>query len=70
MAGLKDRLLHPFTRELPAHTEGVHEGNARGNYERQEGHLPDGTSTAQRSTGVNSEGQNPIDPRSPNLSPP
>jgi hypothetical protein len=55
--------------DLPAHTPGVPQGNARGNYEKQEGHLPDGRSTARRSTGVNPKAMEPIDPRMPNLSP-
>ena len=55
--------------EKPAHTAGVQQGNAVGNYEKQPGHLPDGRSTAQRSTGVNSKAMEPIDPRMPNLSP-
>jgi hypothetical protein len=54
----------------PSHTPGVPEGNAPGNYERQRGHLPKGKSTAARSTGINAEARNPIDPRMPNLSPP
>jgi hypothetical protein len=33
------------------------------------GHLPDGKATAERSTGVNPDERNPIDPNSPNLSP-
>ncbi len=41
---------------LPAHTPGVKQGNAQGNYEKQAGHLPDGRSTAERSTGINPEG--------------
>lgn len=53
----------------PAHTKGVREGNAPGNYEHEPGHLPDGRSTARRSTGINPEARNPIDPRMPNLSP-
>ena len=53
-----------------AHTRGIFEGNAEGDYERMEGHLPDGRSTSRRSTGVNAEAQNPIDPKMPNLSPP
>ncbi len=53
----------------PAHTPGVKEGNAPGAYEREVGHLPDGRSTAERSTGVNPGPKNPIDPRMPNLSP-
>jgi hypothetical protein len=56
--------------DLSAHTSGVKQGNSRGNYEKQPGHLPDGRSTARRSTGVNSKAKNPILPGMPNLSPP
>ena len=28
--------------DLPSHTEGVPQGNAKGNYEKMDGHLPDG----------------------------
>jgi hypothetical protein len=55
--------------DLPAHTPGIAQGNSRGNYEKQEGHLPDGRSTAERSTGVNPDAMEPIDPSMPNLSP-
>jgi hypothetical protein len=55
--------------DLPAHTRGITQGNARGNYEKQEGHRPDGRSTAKRSTGVNADAMEPIDPSMPNLSP-
>jgi hypothetical protein len=55
--------------DLPAHTPGVKSGNSKGNYEKQEGHLPNGKSTARRSTGVNAGKRDPIDPRMPNLSP-
>jgi hypothetical protein len=55
--------------DLPAHTPGVTYGNARGNYEKQDGHKADGRSTAKRSTGVNSDAMEPIDPSMPNLSP-
>jgi hypothetical protein len=48
---------------------GVKQGNSKGNYQRQPGHHPDGTSDARRSTGVNPERRDPIDPRMPNLSP-
>jgi hypothetical protein len=51
------------------HTPGVRQGNATGNYEKQGGHLPDGRATAERSTGVNPEAENPIDPRMPNIPP-
>ncbi|MBX6366315.1 MAG: hypothetical protein IRZ00_20920 [Gemmatimonadetes bacterium] len=54
----------------PAHTPGVREGNEEHGYERQGGHLADGRSTAERSTGINPRARNPIDPSSPNLSPP
>ena len=55
--------------DAPTHIEGIKQGNAKGNYERQDGHLPDGRSTAERSTGINAEARNPIDPRMPNLPP-
>jgi hypothetical protein len=51
------------------HTPGVRQGNSRGNYEKQTGHKPDGRATSERSTGVNADAMNPIDPRMPNLSP-
>jgi hypothetical protein len=53
-----------------SHTPGVKQGNAEGNYASQSGHRPDGRSTARRSTGINPESFDPIDPTSPNLSPP
>jgi hypothetical protein len=55
--------------DLPAHTPGINQGNQRGHYERQAGHLPDGRSTAARSTGINPSARDPIDSRMPNLSP-
>ena len=57
------------TPDMPAHTPGVKQGNSKGNYEKAPGHNPDGTSTAERSTGVNPKTHNPIDPSMPNLSP-
>jgi hypothetical protein len=62
----KDR--HPPI-DLPSHTPGIKQGNSEGNYESQAGHNPGGTSTAQRSTGVNPKAQEPIHPSMPNLSP-
>jgi hypothetical protein len=56
-------------QDLPAHTPGIKQGNATGNYETQPGHLADGRSTAERSTGINAKAREPIDPRMPNLSP-
>jgi hypothetical protein len=55
--------------ETPSHVKGIKQGNSKGNYESQPGHNPDGTSTAERSTGVNPKAHNPIDPSMPNLSP-
>lgn len=55
--------------DMPAHTPGTKSGNSKGNYEKQKGHLPDGRSTAARSTGINPKAREPIDPRMPNLSP-
>jgi hypothetical protein len=58
------------TQDGPGHTPGIKQGNAKGNYERQRGHLPDGRRTAESATGVNAGHQSPIDPRMPNLPPP
>jgi hypothetical protein len=55
--------------DKPTHTPGTKQGNSTGNYEKQPGHLPDGRSTARRSTGINPGKREPIDPRMPNLSP-
>lgn len=55
--------------DKPSHTRGVAQGNATGNYEKAPGHLPDGRSTARRSTGINAKARNPILPSMPNLSP-
>ena len=53
----------------PSHVQGIKQGNSTGNYESMAGHKPDGTSTSERSTGVNPKGASPIDPAMPNLSP-
>ena len=58
----------------PSHTAGVKRGNARGNSEKEAGikTAPDRLSaraTARRSTSINPEARNPIDPRMPNLPP-
>jgi hypothetical protein len=55
--------------DAPSHVKGIQSGNTKGNYERQAGHNPDGTSTAERSTGINPGKRDPIDPSMPNLSP-
>jgi hypothetical protein len=51
------------------HVKGIKQGNARGNYEKQAGHLPDGRRTARSSTGINAKRREPIDPRMPNIPP-
>jgi hypothetical protein len=73
MAQIQDNLLvgrPAVSPSKPAHTAGVRQGNAKGSYGREAGHLADGRSTSRRSTGVNPSARNPIDPRMPNLSPP
>lgn len=60
----------PVTPQIDAHVPGIPEGNSVGNYEKQPGHLHDGRSTAERSTGINASAHEPILPEMPNLSPP
>ncbi len=55
--------------DFTAHVPGIMTGNQTGNYEKQIGHQPDGTSTAERSTGISPKAGNPIDPRMPNIPP-
>jgi hypothetical protein len=57
------------SHDKPAHVKGIPQGNSSGNYEKMPGHLPDGRSTAKRSTGVNPKAHEPILPAMPNLSP-
>jgi hypothetical protein len=56
--------------DLPSHTEGVNEGNAKGNYEKNAGMLPDGRRTPEAVTGVNPPAHGPIDKSMPSLPPP
>ncbi len=55
--------------DTSAHTPGVAQGNS-GRHDKQAGHLSNGRSTSERSTGVNAKHANAIDPGMPNLSPP
>jgi hypothetical protein len=58
--------------EKSSHVRGVREGNQEGSLSRQRGLEEDHgmvRATAARSTGVNAEHRNPIDPTSPNLPP-
>jgi hypothetical protein len=53
----------------PTHVKGINTGNKPGQLHKQKGHLKDGRVTAERSTGINPKGRNPIDKRMPNLPP-
>jgi hypothetical protein len=50
------------------HVYGVRAGNNPGK-KQMPGHLPNGRSTARRSTGINADDRDPILPEMPNLSP-
>ena len=57
----------------PSHSIGVREGNSRKSLMREPGIKHAGVmarATVRRSTGVNPEGHQPIDPRMPVLTPP
>jgi hypothetical protein len=56
-------------QDSPGHTPGIKQGNSKGNYDKQSGHLPDGRGTAERATGINPKARQPIDERMPNLMP-
>lgn len=59
--------------DLPAHVPGVRMGNSVGNLEDEVGISPleqGAVGNARRSTGINPQDREPIDPRMPNLSPP
>ncbi|MGH3086893.1 MAG: hypothetical protein ACRDSJ_06190 [Rubrobacteraceae bacterium] len=64
--------------DAPSHVEGVRQGNEPGGIEQDPGFYKTGgrgagrggaKSTARRSTGINPEARNPIDPSSPTLTP-
>ena len=73
------RVGKPDTKpDAPAHTPGVRQGNKPGGIEGDPGLYetgetgagrPTAKSTARKSTGINPEARNPIDPNSPNLPP-
>ena len=62
--------LVPVRPDTPSHVPGVRQGNSTGHYDRQVGHMPDGRSTAARSTGIAPRDREPIHPDMPNISPP
>ena len=55
--------------DFPSHVKGVRMGNEKGSYRKSKGHKEDGTSNAERSTGVSPKKHEPILPIMPNLSP-
>ncbi|GLW09277.1 hypothetical protein Misp01_44060 [Microtetraspora sp. NBRC 13810] len=55
--------------DAPSHTAKVRQGNEVGGYERMSGHEIDGRASAARSTGINPEDREPIDPAMPGLFP-
>lgn len=57
------------TPDAPSHTQGVFQGNAKGNYASNAGWQADGRVSAEAVTGVNPKGHQPIDKRMPNLPP-
>jgi hypothetical protein len=63
-------LTHP---SAPSHTAGIKEGNRVRKPDKVRGLVEvdalTARGTAERSTGINHRKRNPIDPRSPNLSP-
>jgi hypothetical protein len=73
------RVGTPDTKpDAPAHTPGVSQGNEPGGIEGDPGLYetgetgagrPTAKSTARKSTGINPEARNPIDPNSPSLPP-
>jgi hypothetical protein len=66
------------TPSSPSHVKGIRQGNETGAVD-QDGFysmgpaprrgMSDVRSTAERSTGINPRARNPVDPKSPNLSP-
>jgi hypothetical protein len=68
MSKIKTGGAHTAPAE-PTHVKGINEGNTPGNYDKMAGHNPDGTSTAERSTGIQSKAHEPIAAGMPNLSP-
>ncbi|MDQ3921979.1 MAG: hypothetical protein M3248_06495 [Actinomycetota bacterium] len=73
------RVGKPDTKpDAPAHTKGINSGNEPGGIEAEPGieytgetgaGRPQTRSYARKSTGINPEKRNPIDPNSPNLPP-
>jgi hypothetical protein len=66
------------THDAPAHTPGIKQGNEPGGTDADPGlketgevgaGRPSMVSTARKSTGINPEHRNPVDPNSPNLPP-
>jgi hypothetical protein len=68
------RVGKPDTKpSAPSHTKGVREGNEPRRAQREDGHVVVDPvtlrATGRRSTGINAKDREPIDPRSPKLTP-
>jgi hypothetical protein len=68
------RVGKPDTKpNAPSHTKGVREGNEGRGPRREDGHEVGAKgvlrATGRRSTGINAKDREPIDPRSPRLTP-
>ncbi|HVB65947.1 MAG TPA: hypothetical protein VNE17_14550 [Nitrolancea sp.] len=55
--------------DLPSHQGGILGGNNRGGKREDPGYLGNNKWSARRSTSINPENRQPIDPRSPSLPP-
>lgn len=55
--------------DASAHANGINQGNAAGNLEKDPGYLGDHHWSARRSTSINSSARQPIDPHMPVLPP-
>jgi hypothetical protein len=81
MSRIKDNLrvgTPDVEMDAPSHVDGVGQGNESGGIEQGPGYYKTGErgagrasakSTARRSTGINADARNPIDPSSPTLTP-
>jgi hypothetical protein len=81
MSRIKDNLrvgTPDVEMDAPSHVDGVGQGNESGGIEQGSGYYktgergagrPSAKSTARRSTGINADARNPIDPSSPTLTP-
>ncbi len=55
--------------DAPSHVDGIREGNSVGHLREDPGYQGDGKWSARRSTSINPNNRQPIDPRMPVLPP-